>query len=32
MCKRFLLKIVDESAKDLYENHNTYHKGDAGLD
>ena len=32
MCKKFLLKIVDECDKDLYETHNTYHKGDAGLD
>jgi dUTP pyrophosphatase len=32
MSKKFLLRVVDEVNKDLYENHNTYHKGDAGLD
>jgi dUTP pyrophosphatase len=32
MNKKFLLKVVDESDKELYENHDTYHKGDAGLD
>jgi dUTP pyrophosphatase len=32
MAKKFLLKIVDDINDELYENHNTYHKGDAGLD
>lgn len=32
MVKTFLLKIVGNDIKDLYENHETYHKGDAGLD
>lgn len=32
MNKKFLLKVVDESDNDLYEQHDTYHKGDAGLD
>jgi dUTP pyrophosphatase len=32
MGKTFLLKIVDDINNELYKNHNTYHKGDAGLD
>jgi len=32
MCKTFLLKIEDSINNELYKNHNTYHKGDAGLD
>ena len=32
MKKIFLLKVAEESNQDLYEYHDTYHKGDAGLD
>jgi|FrelakmetLWP11LW_1041352.scaffolds.fasta_scaffold00008_7 dUTP pyrophosphatase len=32
MVKTFLLKIEDDNNDELYKNHNTYHKGDAGLD
>lgn len=30
--KEFALKLDDESAKELYDTHSNYHKGDAGLD
>jgi dUTP pyrophosphatase len=30
--KTFLIKVVDESNVELYENHSTFHEGDAGLD
>ena len=26
------IKIINQSVKELYENHNTYHEGDSGLD
>lgn len=32
MSKTFLVKVVEEDNKDLYNNHETYHSGDAGLD
>ena len=32
MSKQFLIKVVDTENTDLYKNHNSYHKGDAGLD
>lgn len=32
MGKTFLLKIEDDINNELYKNHDTYHKGDAGLD
>lgn len=32
MGKTFLLKIEDSINSELYKNHDTYHKGDAGLD
>jgi dUTP pyrophosphatase len=30
--KTFLIKVVNETNLELYENHTTYHEGDAGLD
>lgn len=32
MSMKFLLVPSDASVKELYENHNTYHEGDSGLD
>lgn len=30
--KEFLIKVVDQENKNFYENHSTFHNGDAGLD
>lgn len=32
MKKTFLIKVLDDTDKNFYENHGTYHKGDSGLD
>jgi dUTP pyrophosphatase len=32
MSKLFLIRVVDSENIDLYKNHQTYHKGDSGLD
>lgn len=32
MKRTFLLKVVEDANQELYEYHDTYHKGDAGLD